>query len=331
MIKKKYDVLGIGNAIVDLIAPVDKSFLETNNLMYGSMTLVDKDRSLEIQKLLKKKQTQAGGSVANTIAGIAMLGGRCSFIGKRKNDLLGDAFYKSMNDLNIYLPNELSEGAESTANCIVLVTPDGQRTMCTYLGISVYLNELDIIEETIKNSDIIYFEGYLFDLPDAKSAFIKAARIAKKNNKKVALSLSDSFCVDRHRESFKNFLTNHVDILFANEAEVKSLFELDSLERAFKEVKKLVKISVVTRGEYGAVMYDGNKKYEREAINVKVIDTTGAGDLFAAGFLLAFTKKMSNDDCLKSGIICSSEVIKAYGARPNKNLIKILREYDLLF
>ena len=327
----KYGILGIGNAVVDIISEVDISFINKCQLKHGAMTLVDLNTSKIIQEKIKNKKFQAGGSVANTISGMAKLGKNCAFIGKRKRDKLGKLFLRQMDILNIHVHNDEERDGDSTASCIVLVTPEGERTMCTHLGVSTQLKAGDIKENVIKLSEIIYLEGYLFDLPEAKGAFEKAAFLAKKHNRKISLSLSDPFCVDRHRESFLKFIYKNVDVLFANELEIRSLFKADSLNVAFKQANVAVETLVVTRGASGVSAYNKNNRYDMKAIKTKVVDTTGAGDLFAAGFLTMYLNKLGIIDCMKAGNICASEVIKDYGARPRKNLKKILEKNNFIF
>tara|TARA_B100001093_G_scaffold479306_1_gene508201 strand:- start:360 stop:1358 length:999 start_codon:yes stop_codon:yes gene_type:complete len=331
LVKDKYNVLGIGNAIVDIISVVDKSFLVDNNLVPGSMKLVDQKETKKIQSKLKIKKMQAGGSVANSIAGISILKGKCAFIGKKSDDFLGNSFSESMNNLGVTLSDySLKKNSNlSTASCVVLVTDDGQRTMCTHLGVSVNLEVHDIAEDLIERSSIIYLEGYLFDLPSAKKSFIKAAKLAKKYNKKVALSLSDSFCVDRHRDSFKDFIKNNVDILFANEDEIKSLYEKEDLLSCSKEIYENIRMAIITKGKDGASGFFENKRIDVDSIITNVVDTTGAGDLFAAGFLNYYCQGFSLEKSMKAGVICATEIIKDYGARPNNNLINILIKNNL--
>ncbi len=328
MENNKYNVLGIGNAIVDIISVVDKKFLLDNSLVSGSMKLIDDKEANIIQSKLKIKKLQAGGSVANSIAGIAMLKGTCAFIGKRSDDELGNSFNESMKSLGVTLSDYSLDRSKkkSTASCIVLVTNDGQRTMCTNLGVSVNLEVNDIKEELIKKSSIIYLEGYLFDLPSAKAAFLKAAELSKKYNKKVALSLSDSFYVDRHRKSFKDFIKKNVDILFANEDEINSLYEKKDLIDSSKEIYENIKLAIITKGDKGASSFFNNERIDIDSLPTKVVDTTGAGDLFAAGFLNYYCKGLSIEKCMRAGVICASEIIKDFGARPNNDLLNKLIE-----
>lgn len=325
MVGAQFDVVGIGNAIVDVLAHADEKFLFKYNLIKGSMTLVD---SINADKLYKKMIPTlecSGGSAANTIASLASLGGQGAFIGKVSNDKLGETFKKDIQSLGIFFETPFSIEGESTARCLIFVTPDADRTMQTFLGSCVNLGPLDIDPNIIKNSQITYLEGYLWDPPDAKKAFKKASDLAHDSGNLVALSLSDPFCVDRYREEFINLIKNYIDIVFANEDEICSLYQVDTFEEALERVRDKCKITVLTRGEKGSVIISDNKTDIIRAVPVKdVVDTTGAGDAYAAGFLFGLTKGKSLKECGRIGSISSSEVISHFGARPVENLANLI-------
>ena len=307
--KKSIDVLGIGNAIIDVIADAEDDFLKQHGLNKGSMTLVDDKASDRLYDSMHKKLQLSGGSAANTIYGLAQLDCKCAFIGKRSNDVLGDIFFNDLLSSNIVYTTEPLSSGEASARCLILVTPDAERTMATFLGSSSKLTVEDIDEDLIEKSKIVYLEGYLFDPTEAKEAFKRAAILAKRNNAKVAFTLSDAFCVDRHRQQMKEFINNYVDILFCNEGELKSLYEIDIFEEALIMIGGKVDIGVATRGEKGASIIQKENIFKTEVRNTKVIDTTGAGDFFAAGFLAGLSKELSLSVSGDLGAICSSEII----------------------
>ncbi|MBF86554.1 MAG: adenosine kinase [Pelagibacterales bacterium] len=323
---KNIDVLGIGNAIIDVIADADDDFLNKHGLNKGSMTLVDDEASDKLYDSMQKKIQLSGGSAANTIYGLSQLNCKCAFIGKRSNDALGDIFNNDLLSSDIEYNTKPLDSGQASARCLILVTPDAERTMATFLGSSSKLTVDDIDEDLIKKSKIVYLEGYLFDPPEAKEAFKHAAILAKRNNAKVAFTLSDAFCVDRHRQQMKEFIDNYVDILFCNEGELKSLYEIDIFEEALIVLGGKVDIGVATRGEKGASIIHKENIFKTDIRNTKVIDTTGAGDFFAAGFLAGLSKELSLSDSGDLGAICSSEIISHYGARPENNLKKFVEE-----
>ena len=329
MIKQNYDILGIGNAVTDILVEVDYSFLKKNELEEGAMQLVDEAVINNLLSDLSISKTLAGGSVANTLATISNLGGNCAFIGSRKNDKFGKLFSKSMNENNIYLSNQENENGKSSSLCLVLITPNGERTMCTYLGASTNLSNEDMDISLLKKSKIIYLEGYLFDLPEAKNIFYAVVNNAAKYDYEVALSLSDPFCVDRHRKDFIKLINKKINILFANKSEMEALYKCD-IKNALLESSKNVKISISTLGEKGSILYYDNKILEAEAYPVNVIDTTGAGDNFAAGFLYSYINQVSFENCMKAGALCASETIKTIGARPQSNLKELLTKNSIL-
>ena len=305
-------ILGIGNAIVDVICEVDEIFLNKNNLKKSTMKLVDEN---EFKKLLSKlniKETISGGSIANSVVGLSQLGNDVGFIGKINDDDLGKKYEQGLRKENVKYFYSKKKESYPTGTCLVLITPDSERTMCTYLGIAGKINEGDIDVSAVKNSEITFLEGYLWDAGEPKKAFEKAII----NSDKVAMSLSDQFCVDRHKTDFLELVKNKLDITFANEQEIKSLIDAKSFDEVINFSKSLEKIIVLTRGEKGAVAINGDEVVEcgiKEGL--KIIDLTGAGDLFAAGFLHGHVNNMSLKESLDKGTEMSSKVIQQIGAR----------------
>ena len=327
MAEKKFDVVGIGNAIVDVLTHSEDSFLKEHNLTKGSMTIIDGKTAEKLYNLMDTSVEISGGSAANTIASLTAIGGSGAFIGKVCQDQLGNVFTSDIRQVGVTydtLPN--MEGAP-TARCLIYVTPDAERTMQTFLGACTSLSPNDIDENIIAASKIVYLEGYLFDPPEAKAAFIKACQLAKKANRKVALSLSDPFCVDRHREAFIDLVINHVDILFSNEDEIKSLFQVSAIDSALQKIKGKCDVAALTLGAQGSVIVDGDKicVLPAEEIN-NVVDTTGAGDAYAAGFLYGLTQNKSIEECGRIAGILAADIISNYGARSKNNLKVILSE-----
>jgi len=324
---KKYKVVGIGNAIVDVLANVEDKFLQEYNLKKGTMRIVDESEVKRLYACINVVKEVSGGSAANTIAGLSSLGNPVAFIGKVRDDFLGESFEKGLKSLGVNYCTPKAGSGQPTACCVVLTTPDAQRTMNTYLGISGFLCPRDIDESIISQSEIIYLEGYLWDSIEAKKAFKKALKIAGKTDAKVALSLSDSFCVRRHRVEFLDLVKNYTDILFANEEEIKSLFEAGTLEGAISGCKDLKRksICVVTRSEKGSIIISKNVVQTIPAEkNINVVDTTGAGDLYAAGFLHGFIRDMDLKSCGRMGSIVAAEVLGHFGARPEASLIELI-------
>jgi len=327
ILKKKYSVTGIGNAIIDIVADVEDSFINNHNLDKGSMKIITEDEAKWLSEKISAIKMISGGSAANTVAGLAMLGHKVAFIGKVKDDPMGKAFEKELKAIGVtFITKKAKDSTSSTARCIVLSTPDAQRTMNTCLGIAGSLAPEDIDEKTIINSSIIYIEGYLWDKDVAKKAILKAIELAKNTGSKVAFSLSDSFCVIRHKENFLNLINNSVDIIFANEVEIKALFDTGDMESAIEKCSQLKILAVVTRSEKGSIIIFGNEIILVEAEKTKVIDSTGAGDLFAAGFLSGLIKGNDLYCCGKMGSILASGVIGHYGARPEFSVVKLLKE-----
>ena len=324
---QQVDLLGIGNSVVDILYEVGEEFIKENELAKGVMTLIDENKAEEFYSLLKKSLEIAGGSVANSTVGFASLSGKPAFIGKIKDDSLGKSFSKSLANAGVFYKTEPIINGPSTARCFIFVTPDAQRTMNTYIGACSLLSPKDIDETLVKNSKIVYLEGYLWEEQLAKESLIKAAEIAHKAGNKVSLTLSDPFCVEKHRNEFKDLVTKHVDILFANEVEAKKLCQTDDFIESGEEISSITEIAALTRSENGAKIYKGKEiiKIESKVFGT-VKDTTGAGDLFAAGFLYGLSKKFS---ILKSGnvaAIAAGEIISHFGARPETNLLNLVQK-----
>ena len=309
-------ILGIGNAIVDVLAKVDDEFLVKRNFVKGSMKLINKSEFEDLQKNIKIEKVVAGGSVANTMSGIAYLKGSPSFIGKINSDSFGEIYKKSLEDINVNFPYIQKNENLSTGASIILITPDSERTMCTYLGISSHLSEVDINGDNIMNNELIFLEGYLWDKGISEKMFKHAINIAKKNKIKIAMSLSDIFCVNRHKEDFYNLLKNDLDILIGNENEINELTEKRNLLDSINQLKKLNKLIVITRSENGSLAIKDNEIINCDSEKVdKIIDLTGAGDLFAAGFLKEYLEKSEIKKCLITGSILASKIIQKIGAR----------------
>jgi fructokinase len=309
-------ILGIGNAIVDVLAKVDDEFLNKNKLIKGSMKLINEAEFEELKKDIKIEKVVAGGSVANTMAGIAHLKGNSSFIGKINSDNFGEMYRRSLQDINVNFSYLEKNENLSTGASIILITPDSERTMCTYLGISSHLSADDINENNIIDHELIFLEGYLWDKGISEKMFKHAISIAKKNRIRIAMSLSDIFCVTRHKEDFYNLLKNDLDILIGNENEINELANKKNLLDSVNQLKELNKLVVITRSENGSMAVKNNEIVTCNSINVnKVLDLTGAGDLFAAGFLKEYLDKSDIKKCLETGSILASKIIQKIGAR----------------
>jgi fructokinase len=311
-------ILGIGNAIVDVFVKVDDNFLSKNNLTKGSMKLIEKAEFETLKDTIKIEKIEAGGSVANTIAGISYLGGNSSFIGKVNSDEFGRVYKKSLEKIKVnFYYSEKNENL-STGASIIFITPDSERTMCTYLGISSQLSKEDINEDKIKDHELIFLEGYLWDKGKSEEMFKHVINIAKKNNTKIAMSLSDTFCVTRHRNDFFKLLVNDLNILIGNENEINELVQKNNLLASINELKKINKIVVITRGENGSLVILNNEIIKCESTKVKkILDLTGAGDLFASGFLKEYLDKSNINKCLQTGSELAAKIIEKIGARLN--------------
>lgn len=323
MADAQFDILGIGNAIVDVVARADEQFLSRHDMRKGAMTLVDAAAAERIYAAMPPGAESSGGSVANTCAVAAALGARVAYFGKVADDPLGQVFRHDMQASGVHFPSSPLTGGAPTARCLILVTPDGQRTMNTFLGACVTLDPSDVDEPVVASALVTYLEGYLFDPPEAQKAFYKAAAAAHAAGRQVALSLSDPFCVDRHRAAFRELVAGHVDILFANEAEVTSLYEENTFTAAAEAARHDVALAVLTRSEAGSIVLRGAEKAEIAAEPTRVVDTTGAGDAYAAGFLVGLTAGKPLAVCGRLGSIAAAEVISHYGARPEADLRKL--------
>jgi fructokinase len=309
-------ILGIGNAIIDVLARVDDKFLAKKNLVKGSMKLINKSEFEDLKKNIIIEKIVAGGSVANTMAGIAYLKGSASFIGKINSDDFGEMYKKSLEDINIKFSYINKNEVLPTGASIILITPDSERTMCTYLGISSHLSENDIKANSISDHALIFLEGYLWDKGTSEKMFKHAINIAKQKKVKIAMSLSDIFCVTRHKNDFYNLLINDLDILLGNENEINELTDLKNLSDSVKQLKKLNKLIIITRSDKGSLAINNSEIIECQSLKVeKVQDLTGAGDLFAAGFLKEYLDKSDIKKCLNTGSILASRVIQKIGAR----------------
>jgi sugar/nucleoside kinase (ribokinase family) len=327
----RYDVLGIGNAIVDVIARTEDDFLAAQGMHKGGMALIDEARAATIYDAMGPATESSGGSAANTIVGVASFGGRAAFVGKVKDDVLGKAFAHDIRAARVTFDTKAATSGPSTARCYIMVTPDGERTMNTYLGAAQDLKPSDIDEAAVAAAAVVYLEGYLWDPPQAKEAFVKAADIAHRNNRKVALTLSDSFCVDRYRSEFLDLIRKGtVDIVFANEHELRSLYETSDFDTAAKALRGDAKLAVVTRSEKGCVVVtrDGIEAVQAMPID-KVVDVTGAGDLFAAGFLVGHSHGKDHRTAARLGALAAAEVIQHIGARPAVSLRGLAAENGL--
>jgi fructokinase len=309
-------ILGIGNAIVDVLAKVDDEFLIKRNLVKSSMKLINKSEFDDLKNNIKIEKIVAGGSVANTMSGIAYLKGSPSFIGKVNSDSFGEIYKKSLEDINVNFPYLQKNENLSTGASIILITPDSERTMCTYLGVSSHLSEGDINEKNIINNELIFLEGYLWDKGISEKMFKNAINIAKKNKVKIAMSLSDIFCVTRHKVDFYNLLKHDLDILIGNENEINELTNQKNLLDSINQLKQLNKLIIITRGENGSLAIKDNEIVNCDSVKVdKITDLTGAGDLFAAGFLKEYLEKSDIKKCLMTGSILASKIIQKIGAR----------------
>ncbi len=325
-----YDLLAIGNALVDVLAHADEDFVagqdREHGMKKGSMNLIDEGRALELYAAMPAGIEVSGGSAGNTMAGFASFGGRGAYIGKVADDQLGGIFRHDMKAQGVIHETAPLQNGASTGRCMILVTPDGQRTMNTFLGAAVSLSTEDIDRDIVANAAITYLEGYLFDPPKAKEAFRLAAKIAHAAGRRVSLTLSDSFCVDRHREDFLNLVENDVDILFANESEVMALYQTSSFEEAVERVAGKCEIAALTRSDKGSLIVTPQERVKIAPEKVHLVDTTGAGDQYAAGFLYGFTQGYGLEQCGRLGTLAASEVISHMGPRPEMRYADLVRK-----
>jgi len=320
------DVVGLGNAIVDVLAHADDGFLVEHGLAKGAMTLIDADQAKRLYGLVSDPVECSGGSAANTMVGLVSLGSRAGYIGKVRDDELGGVFTRDIRAAGVAFKTAPARDGAATARCLVLVSPDAQRTMLTFLGASAELSPADVDPALIRSARVVYLEGYLWDPPPAKEAFLEAAELAHAADRLVALTLSDSFCVDRHREEFLDLLEHHVDILFANEDEIVSLYRAADFEAAVRQLNGRCRWAALTRGAAGSVILHGGTHVEVPAEHVdNVLDTTGAGDLFAAGFLHGLSRGADAATCGRLGSIAAAEAISHFGARPERELKQLAK------
>lgn len=336
---KQYDLVGIGNAIVDILAYKNKEFIEENNLIAGAMSLVDHSEIDELYKKLGAATQCSGGSAANTLAGFSLLGGKSSFIGKVKIDQMGDIFHKSLTKAGVEYKVRPAVDGDPTGKCVVIVTEEPsqfggsanvERTMATYLGASITISKDDIKENLISDAKIIYFEGYLWDSPTGKEAIIEAIKIAKEHNVKIAFTLSDPFCVERYRDDFRILINEDINLLFANETEITSLYQEPEIRKNLFRLTGKCEMSVITQGEQGSYIITENEIHTVDPVKVESIyDVTGAGDLYAAGFLYGIVNNYSPEKCGQLGSLCASEIIQYLGARPVTDLKALIEKLEL--
>jgi len=320
-----FDVVGIGNALVDVIAPAEETFLAEFGLVKGAMTLIETERAVELYGALDRAVEMSGGSAANTVCGIASFGGRAAYIGKVNGDDLGDVFGHDMRAVGVTFHRPEGEHDTPTGRCVIVVTPDAERTMNTYLGVSSELSAADLDESAIAASKVLYMEGYLYDRDNAKAAFRRAAEVAHAHDRMVSLTLSDSFCVDRHRGDFRALVQDRVDLLFGNHDELLSLYETESFDDAVEQLRDECGLAAITIGAEGCLIVTPDEVVRVPAVPVdRVIDTTGAGDLFAAGFLHGLTTGRDLDACGHYGSVAAAEVISHVGPRPLVELRSLL-------
>ena len=322
------DVVGIGNAIVDVLVQTEDSFLSSHGLQKGGMALIDETQAEALYQASGPGQETSGGSGANTMVGIAQLGGRTGFIGRVRNDQLGTIFSHDIRAVGARFETPAATSGATTARCLIYVTPDAERTMCTFLGASTQLEPEDLDLSMVKQTKVLYLEGYLWDSPAAKRAFIAGAEACRGAGGQVALSLSDGFCVDRHRESFLELVNGHVDVLFANEAEIKSLYETDDFDTALENVRGCCDVTAITRASQGSVVLSGDQRWDIGIFSLgDLVDTTGAGDLYAGGFLHAYTQGESLERCGELGALCAGQIVTQLGARSHVCLKALMGQH----
>jgi len=330
--KKKYQVVGIGNAMVDILSHAQDDFLAENGITKGVMQLIDTARASELYGKMGPTEEVSGGSAANTIAGIAALGGRTAYVGKVRDDQLGAIFAHDLRAQGADYDTPLAPASAEaeTGRCMVLVTPDGERTLNTYLGVSEQLTPADIDPDLMASTEWIYLEGYRFDGPESHEAFAKAIDACKAAGGRVALTLSDPFCVERHRDAFRQMIRDHVDLLFCNVHEMQAMYQADDLETSMRMAAAEVDIVVCTASEKGAYVLNGGGMEHANAIPTDIVDATGAGDLFASGFLYGLTHGYDMLTCARMGCVAAAEVISHIGARPERDLKELFREHGLI-
>jgi sugar/nucleoside kinase (ribokinase family) len=324
--QESIDVVAIGDAMVDVIAHVDDGFLARHELVKGAMTLIDERAALALYERMPPAIEVSGGSAANTAAGVASLGGRAAYIGKVADDELGAVFRHDLRAIGVAYDVLPAAGGAPTGRCLILVTPDAERTMQTYLGAGVDLAAEDVRDDIVAAARVTYLEGYLWDPPKAKQAFVRAAQVAHAAGRKVSLTLSDAFCVERHRAGFLDLVEHHVDILFANEAEITALYQVRAFDDALQHVRRHCEVAALTRGARGSIILRGDEVHVIDAARVgPVVDVTGAGDLYAAGFLYGYTQGLDLATCGRIGSLAAAEVISHAGARPERPLVELVR------
>ena len=331
MTNSKFDVLTIGNAIVDVIAKVDEAFVQKEKLVKGSMNLIDEDRAVGLYNAMGLAIEVSGGSAGNTAAGVASFGGKAAYFGKVHADQLGEIYRHDMRAQGVAFDTPAAASGPATARSFILVTPDGERTMNTYLGACVNLSAADVERSVVEAAQVTYMEGYLWDKPEAKEAFRLASKIARAAGRLTSITLSDSFCVERHRDSFLDLIKSSIDIVFANESEIKSLYKTQNFDGAMQAIRRDCPMAVLTRSEKGSMVVRGSETIEVKAHVVdQVVDVTGAGDLYAAGFLFGHTKAMPLAQCAALGSLAAAEIISHTGARPEVNLGDYARKLGLV-
>ena len=329
---KKYQVVGIGNAMVDVLARAEDAFLAEAGVEKGIMQLIDMDRAVDLYSRVGPAKEVSGGSAANTIAGIAHLGGRTAYVGKVKDDQLGAIFAHDLRAQGAGYETAMAAKSEEaeTGRCIVIVTPDGERSMNTYLGVTEFLSPDDINDAQMADADWIYLEGYRFDGPDSHAAFAKAINACKGAGGQVSITLSDPFCIERHRNAFRDMIRDHVDLLFCNRSEMSSMYQTDDFDEALAQAASEVAIVACTDSEHGVHILADRQRWHVPAVPTEIVDATGAGDLFAGAFLWGLTNGYDLETCAKMGNVAASEVISHIGARPEADLIALFKEQGLL-
>jgi sugar/nucleoside kinase (ribokinase family) len=322
-VTNQFDVVGIGNALVDVLSNETDDFVERMGLNRGTMTLIEEERAHELYQAMGPAIEVSGGSAANTVVGLASFGARAAYLGKVRDDQLGEVFAHDIRSTGVNFESPPAQVGPSTGRCLIVVTPDAQRTMNTYLGASAFLGPEDVDADLVASASVVYLEGYLWDRPEAKEAYYKAARIAHDAGNQVSLTLSDPFCVDRHRTEWRALVADEVDLLFANEAEICALYE-SGFDEAMEAARRDCRVAALTRSEHGSVIVTGSETYTVPAHPVEwLTDTTGAGDLYASGFLSGYTRGAGLERCARLGSLAAAEVISHLGARPEADLSEL--------